>query len=199
MASIPAEPGAHLRTAVTRVHAICLFVITIAATIASTIGWKGHGPLDVLARQPFGYVGLYQAYFLMFLLRSCASSAQPGGPAGCGTSPYLPHTSPPCPSSSLATTFSYRPLPEHGLPRRVDHSRFADLVGNLRAGLESPLPAVVSIPGSGLGEERHIALPPIHKIHIYLTNHRSINIQFIHTHHSRTVSTIIINCHITVY
>jgi hypothetical protein len=68
MTSIPAEPGSHLRTAVTRVHAICLFVITIAATIASTIGWKGHGPLDVLARQPFGYVGLYQAYFLMFLL-----------------------------------------------------------------------------------------------------------------------------------
>lgn len=68
MTSIPAEPGAHLRTTVTRVHAICLFVITIAATIASTIGWKGHGPLDVLGRQPFGYVGLYQAYFLMFLL-----------------------------------------------------------------------------------------------------------------------------------
>jgi hypothetical protein len=53
---------------VTRVHAICLFVITIAATTGSTLGWKGRGPLDVLASQPYGYVGLFQAYFLMFLL-----------------------------------------------------------------------------------------------------------------------------------
>jgi hypothetical protein len=53
---------------VTRVHAICLFVITIAATTGSTLGWKGRGPLNVLASQPFGYVGLFQAYFLMFLL-----------------------------------------------------------------------------------------------------------------------------------
>jgi hypothetical protein len=57
-----------LRTRVTRVHAIILFVITIAATAGSTLGWKGRGPLDVLASQPFGYVGLFQAYFLMFLL-----------------------------------------------------------------------------------------------------------------------------------
>jgi hypothetical protein len=61
-------PGSRLRTNVTRVHAICLFVITIAATTGLTLGWKGRGPLDVLARQPFGYVGLFQAYFLMFLL-----------------------------------------------------------------------------------------------------------------------------------
>jgi hypothetical protein len=62
------DPGSRLRTNVTRVHAICLFVITIAATTGSTLGWKGHGPLDVLASQPYGYVGLFQAYFLMFLL-----------------------------------------------------------------------------------------------------------------------------------
>jgi hypothetical protein len=62
------DAGSHLRTTVTRFHAVCLFVITIATTTASTIGWQGHGPLDLLARQPFGYVGLYQAYFLMFLL-----------------------------------------------------------------------------------------------------------------------------------
>jgi hypothetical protein len=62
------SPGSRLRTNVTRVHAICLFVITIAATTGSTFGWKGRGPLDVLASQPFGYVGLFQAYFLMFLL-----------------------------------------------------------------------------------------------------------------------------------
>jgi hypothetical protein len=60
--------GSRLRTNVTRVHAICLFVITIAATTGSTLGWKGRGPLDVLASQPYGYVGLFQAYFLMFLL-----------------------------------------------------------------------------------------------------------------------------------
>jgi hypothetical protein len=61
-------PGSVLRTRVTRIHATCLFVITIASTVASTLGWKGRGPLDVLASQPYGYVGLYQAYFLMFLL-----------------------------------------------------------------------------------------------------------------------------------
>jgi hypothetical protein len=60
--------GSGLRTTVTRVHAICLFVITIAATTGSTLGWKGRGPLNVLASQPFGYVGLFQAYFVMFLL-----------------------------------------------------------------------------------------------------------------------------------
>src|ERR1700758_1517805 len=62
------DPGSALRTTVTRVHAICLFVVTIAATTGSTLGWKGRGPLDVLASQPYGYVGLFQAYFLMFLL-----------------------------------------------------------------------------------------------------------------------------------
>ena len=62
------DSGSGLRTTVTRVHAICLFVITIAATTGSTLGWKGRGPLNVLASQPFGYVGLFQAYFLMFLL-----------------------------------------------------------------------------------------------------------------------------------
>jgi hypothetical protein len=68
MTSAQNDPGSRLRTNVTRVHAICLFVITIAATTGSTLGWKGRGPLDVLASQPFGYVGLFQAYFLMFLL-----------------------------------------------------------------------------------------------------------------------------------
>jgi hypothetical protein len=68
MTSRSPDPGSRLRTNVTRVHAICLFVITIAATTGSTLGWKGRGPLDVLASQPYGYVGLFQAYFLMFLL-----------------------------------------------------------------------------------------------------------------------------------
>jgi hypothetical protein len=68
MTSIAHDPGSALRTAVTRIHATCLFIITIATTTASTIGWQGHGPLRVLASQPFGYIGLYQAYLLMFLL-----------------------------------------------------------------------------------------------------------------------------------
>ena len=68
MTQITDDPGSGLRTTVTRVHAICLFIITIAATVGSTLGWQGRGPLDLLASQPFGYVGLYQAYFLMFLL-----------------------------------------------------------------------------------------------------------------------------------
>jgi hypothetical protein len=68
MTSIRHDPGSGLRTTVTRIHAICLFVITIAAMAGSTIGWQGRGPLKVLASQPYGYVGLFQAYFLMFLL-----------------------------------------------------------------------------------------------------------------------------------
>ena len=68
MTSIVQDPGSRLRAAVTRIHAICLFIITIATTTASTIGWQGHGPLRLLASQPLGYVGLYQAYLLMFLL-----------------------------------------------------------------------------------------------------------------------------------
>ena len=68
MTSMGQDAGSGLRTTVTRLHSIGLFVITIATTIASTIGWKGRGPLDVLASQPYGYVGLFQAYFLMFLL-----------------------------------------------------------------------------------------------------------------------------------
>lgn len=62
------DPGSGLRTTVTRIHATCLFIITIATTTASTFGWHGHGPLRLLASQPFGYIGLYQAYLLMFLL-----------------------------------------------------------------------------------------------------------------------------------
>jgi hypothetical protein len=68
MTSIAADPGARVRTTVTRIHAISLFVITIAATVASTLGWRGRGPLNVLASQPYGYIGLFQAYFLMFVL-----------------------------------------------------------------------------------------------------------------------------------
>src|SRR5215470_16048810 len=62
------DSGTRLRTTVTRIHSVCLFAITIAATVGSTLGWKGRGPLNVLATQPYGYVGLFQAYFLMFLL-----------------------------------------------------------------------------------------------------------------------------------
>jgi hypothetical protein len=68
MTTITVDGGSVLRTTVTRFHTVCLFVITVATTIASTLGWQGRGPLHILASQPFGYVGLFQAYFLMFLL-----------------------------------------------------------------------------------------------------------------------------------
>jgi hypothetical protein len=68
MTTTTVDGGSVLRTTVTRIHAVCLFVITVATTIASTLGWQGRGPLRILASQPFGYVGLFQAYFLMFLL-----------------------------------------------------------------------------------------------------------------------------------
>ena len=68
MESLELDSGSRMRTTVTRIHAIILFVITIAASAASTLGWKGHGPLIVLVSQPYGYVGLFQAYYLMFLL-----------------------------------------------------------------------------------------------------------------------------------
>jgi len=68
MTTTTVDGGSVLRTTVTRIHAGCLFVITVATTIASTLGWQGRGPLRILASQPFGYVGLFQAYFLMFLL-----------------------------------------------------------------------------------------------------------------------------------
>lgn len=73
MTSAHRDPGWRLRTTVTRVHAALLFVITIAATAGSTLGWKDRGPLNVLAAQPFGYVGLFQAYFLMSLFRPMPS------------------------------------------------------------------------------------------------------------------------------
>jgi hypothetical protein len=62
------DPASGLRTTVARIHAICLFIITIGATIGTTMGWQGYGPFDLLASQPWGYIGLYQAYMLMFLL-----------------------------------------------------------------------------------------------------------------------------------
>lgn len=58
MRTTAADAGSGLRTTVTRIHAVCLFAITIATTIASTLGWQGRGPLHILASQPFGYVGL---------------------------------------------------------------------------------------------------------------------------------------------
>jgi len=61
-------PGSGLRRAVARTHAALLWVITFASLVASTAGWQGAGPLTVLADQPMGYVGLYQAYLLMFLI-----------------------------------------------------------------------------------------------------------------------------------
>jgi len=105
------DTGSGLRTTVTRVHAICLFVITIAATTGSTLGWKGRGPLNVLASQPFGYVGLFQAYFLMFLLALVCLIGATRWPSRLWNAALLIAHLAPCRSSSSPTTCSYRPTP----------------------------------------------------------------------------------------
>jgi hypothetical protein len=61
-------PGSRLRRTVARVHAAFLVVITIALVAIASAGWQGSGLYSVLADQPLGYVGLYQAYLLMFLI-----------------------------------------------------------------------------------------------------------------------------------
>lgn len=62
------DSGSRLRRRIVRIHAVLLFVITIGATTGAALGWQGIGPLTILAEQPWGFIGLYQAYYLMFLL-----------------------------------------------------------------------------------------------------------------------------------
>ncbi|WP_102142975.1 hypothetical protein [Mycobacterium hubeiense] len=62
------ETGAELRRRIVRIHARIMFVITVVATAVATVGWQDRGPYRVLADQPLGYMGLYQAYVLMFLI-----------------------------------------------------------------------------------------------------------------------------------
>src|SRR5947209_11577602 len=63
-----ADGGAKLRGTIVRMHARVMFAITIATIMVATLAWQGIGPYRLLARQPWGYVGLYQAFALMFLV-----------------------------------------------------------------------------------------------------------------------------------
>jgi hypothetical protein len=62
------QTGQGLRAAIVRIHASIMFVITVVAMAEATRGWRGSGPYRLLTHQPWGYVGLYQAYVLMFLI-----------------------------------------------------------------------------------------------------------------------------------
>jgi hypothetical protein len=68
MATVDAG-GDDLRKIITRVHASCMFVITVSGIVVSSLGrYRRVGPYRLLADQPWGYVGLFQAYSLMFLI-----------------------------------------------------------------------------------------------------------------------------------
>jgi hypothetical protein len=52
-----------------RVHGSFLFVLTIAATINTMVGWSlGKGLYALWHEQQFAAVGLFQAYLLMFVV-----------------------------------------------------------------------------------------------------------------------------------
>jgi hypothetical protein len=52
-----------------RIHASFLFVLTIAATINTMIGWSlGKGLYALWHEQQFAAAGLFQAYLLMFVI-----------------------------------------------------------------------------------------------------------------------------------
>jgi hypothetical protein len=58
-----------VRRRILRVHASFLFVLTIAATINTMIGWSlGKGLYALWHEQQFAAVGLFQAYLLMFVV-----------------------------------------------------------------------------------------------------------------------------------
>jgi hypothetical protein len=66
-------PGGRLRTVIVRVHAACLFLVTITAFTMINLGWgAGIGPYTILEKQPWGYIGLWQAYLLMFIIAATA-------------------------------------------------------------------------------------------------------------------------------
>jgi len=141
MTSITQDPGSGLRTAVTRIHATCLFVITIATTTASTIGWQGHGPLRLLASQPLGYIGLYQAYLLMFLLAKVSLIGAMRWPSRLWNATLLAAHLAPASIIIIANDVRIDQHPQHGLPRRPDHPHSADVVGGVRPALEGALSA----------------------------------------------------------
>jgi hypothetical protein len=63
------DDGVRLRTMVTRIHASILSIICVVFIVVATVGWQSaSGVYKVLATQPLGYLGLYQAYLLMLMM-----------------------------------------------------------------------------------------------------------------------------------
>ena len=68
MNSIISQPDL-IRRRILRIHASFLFVLTIAATINTMIGWSlGKGLYALWHEHQFAAVGLFQAYLLMFVV-----------------------------------------------------------------------------------------------------------------------------------
>jgi|SRR5688572_13796807 len=58
-----------IRRRILRIHGTFLFVLTIAATANTLIGWLlGKGPYALWHEQQFAAAGLFQAYLLMFVI-----------------------------------------------------------------------------------------------------------------------------------
>jgi hypothetical protein len=72
MSTQASSNGDRLRSIVTRIHAVVLLVVCVTAAVAATVGWRGSGPYDVLADQPWGFIGLFQAYLLMAIIATVA-------------------------------------------------------------------------------------------------------------------------------
>lgn len=63
------SPTDLIRRRVLRIHGTFLFVLTIAATANTLIGWLlGKGPYALWHEQQFAAAGLFQAYLLMFVI-----------------------------------------------------------------------------------------------------------------------------------
>ena len=58
-----------IRRTITRVHAVVLMLVSLAAVAVSSAGhFGGVGVYGFLREDPIGYGGLYQAYLLMFII-----------------------------------------------------------------------------------------------------------------------------------
>jgi|GEM_PF-1169712 hypothetical protein len=63
------SPTDLIRRRILRIHGTFLFVLTIAATANTLIGWLvGKGPYALWHEQQFAAAGLFQAYLLMFVI-----------------------------------------------------------------------------------------------------------------------------------
>lgn len=57
---------------IARFHASELIITALLALTMATLGRQGWGPFNILAAQPWGYIGLYQAYVLMLFIATIA-------------------------------------------------------------------------------------------------------------------------------